>query len=103
MRKRGNAAAHMGFLNIIRRMALREKLSIHEIARRTGMSRKQQRRLKQLHADLVALGFDGPYSRAAAVSRSWQANRKREQQTTGRGTFVPLVVRSGGSIPVRLE
>lgn len=29
----------MGLLNIIRRMALREKLSTREIARRTGMSR----------------------------------------------------------------
>ncbi|NUH65522.1 hypothetical protein HTT03_09520 [Sulfitobacter sp. S0837] len=30
----------MGLLNIIRRMALREKLSTREIARRTGMSRE---------------------------------------------------------------
>ena len=29
----------MGLLNIIRRMALREKLPLREIARRTGMSR----------------------------------------------------------------
>lgn len=29
----------MGLLNIIRRMHLREKLSIREIARRTGLSR----------------------------------------------------------------
>jgi len=95
----------MGLLNIIRRMALREKLPIREIARRTGMSRntitkylnagtiepqfttperqskldpfaeklagwlkteagksrKQRHTCKQLHADLVALGFDGSY------------------------------------------
>ncbi len=93
----------MGLLNIIRRMALREKLSIREISRRTGLSRntvtkhlnsgtiepryatperpskldpfadklaawlgaeaaksrKQKRTLKQLHSDLVALGFTG--------------------------------------------
>ncbi|AVA24863.1 IS21 family insertion sequence transposase domain-containing protein (plasmid) [Rhizobium sp. NXC24] len=30
---------HMGLLNIIRRMALREKLSVREISRRTGLSR----------------------------------------------------------------
>ncbi|WP_246712091.1 MULTISPECIES: winged helix-turn-helix transcriptional regulator, partial [unclassified Rhizobium] len=29
----------MGLLNIIRRMALREKLSVREISRRTGLSR----------------------------------------------------------------
>ncbi len=95
----------MGLLNIIRRMALREKLSVREISRRTGLSRntiakylsagtiepkfavperaskldpfadklsgwlkteanrprKQRRTLKQLHADLMALGFTGSY------------------------------------------
>ena len=127
----------MGLLNIIRRMALREKLPIREIARRTGMSRntikkylnagtiephfaalarqsklesfadslprwlktegaksrKQRRTLKQIDADLVALGFDGSYGRVAVFARNWQADRQREQQTTGRGTFVPLVFR----------
>lgn len=124
----------MGLLNIIRRMALREKLPIREIARRTGLSRntirkylnagtieprfatperpskldpfaeklaawlkteagksrKQRRTLKQLHADLVALGFTGSYGRVAAFARQWRMDRQREQQTTGRGTFVPL-------------
>ncbi|MEE8614362.1 MAG: helix-turn-helix domain-containing protein, partial [Roseateles sp.] len=90
-------------LSVIRRWALREQLSIREIARRTGLSRntirkylrndtkapqykprvnssrldpfaeklagwlkteagksrKQRRTLKQLHADLMALGYDG--------------------------------------------
>ena len=129
----------MGLLNIIRRMHLREKLSIREIARRTGLSRntvtknlsadtveprfatparpskldpfaekltgwlkteagksrKQRRTLKHLHADLVALGFTGSYGRVAAFARQWRANRQREQQTMGRGTFVPLSVRPG--------
>lgn len=129
----------MGLLNIIRRMALREKLPIREIARRTGLSRntikkylnagtieprfatperpskldpfaerlaawlkteagksrKQRRTLKQLHADLVALGFAGSYSRVAAFARKWRVDRQREQQTTGRGTFVPLAFRPG--------
>ena len=129
----------MGLLNIVRRMALREKLSIREIARRTGLSRntvtkhlkagtiepkfvvpkrpsklddfadklagwlktetgnsrKQRRNLKQLHVDLVALGFTGSYGRVAAFARKWQADRQRDQQTTGRGTFVPLIFRAG--------
>jgi transposase len=129
----------MGLLNIIRRMSLREKLPVREIARRTGLSRntitkylkagtvepkfatpertskldafagklavwlqreagksrKQRRTLKQLHADLVALGFTGSYGRVAAFSRAWRADRQREQQTTGRGTFVPLAFRPG--------
>jgi transposase len=129
----------MGLSNIIRRMALREKLAIREIARRTGMSRntikkylnagtiephfatperqskldpfadklagwlktegaksrKQRHTLKQMHADLVALGFDGSYGRVAAFARNWRADRQRESQTTGRGTFVPLVFGPG--------
>ncbi len=129
----------MGLLNIIRRMSLREKLSIREIARRTGLSRntitkylnagtiepqfatperqskldpfaeklagwlkteaaksrKQRRTLKQLHADLVVLGFDGSYGRVAAFARDWRADRQREQQATGRGIFVPLSFRPG--------
>lgn len=35
----GNGVIHMGPLNVIRRMYLRQKLSIREIARRTGLSR----------------------------------------------------------------
>ena len=124
----------MGLLNIIRRMHLRQKLSIREISRLTGVSRntvakhlaantiepkfatperqskidpfaeklagwlkteagksrKQKRTMKQLHADLVTLGFTGSYARVAAFARRWKADRQREQQTTGRGTFVPL-------------
>ncbi len=129
----------MGLLNIIRRMALREKQSIREISRRTGLSRntiakylsagtieptftvperpskldpfadklaawlktetgksrKQRRTLKQLHSDLVALGFTGSYNRVAAFAREWRTDRQREQQTTGRGVFVPLSFRPG--------
>ncbi len=129
----------MAFLSIIRRWALREHLSIREIARRTGLSRntirkylrsgavepqfrvadrpskldpyavklsgwlkseagksrKQRRTAKQLYADLVALGYDGSYGRVAAFARAWRAERQREQQTAGRGTFVPLVFQPG--------
>ena len=58
-------------------------------------SRKQRRTVKQMHADLVALGFDGSYGRVAAFARKWKAERQREQQTSGRGTFVPLVFAPG--------
>lgn len=52
--------------------------------------RKQKQTLKQLHADLVSLGFEGSYNRVAAFAREWRADRQRELQTSGRGTFVPL-------------
>ncbi len=126
-------------LSVIRRWALREQLSIREIARRTGLarntirrylrgqeaepryakrvspskldpfasklsawlkaeagrSRKQRRTLKQMHSDLQALGYTGSYNRVAAFARSWHAQRQVAQQTTGRGTFVPLAFGPG--------
>ena len=57
--------------------------------------RKQKRTLKQLHADLVALGFGGSYGRVAAFAREWREDRQREQQTVGRGAFVPLAFQPG--------
>ena len=121
-------------LSVIRRWALREHLSLREIARRTGLSRntikkylrageaepryakrvspskldpfaeklagwlktetgksrKQRRTVKQMHADLAALGYDGSYNRVAAFARVWLARRQEAERTTGRGTFVPL-------------
>ena len=49
---------HMGLLNVIRRMALREKLPIREIARRTGLSRNTIR--KYLKAGTVEPRFSVP-------------------------------------------
>jgi transposase len=60
-----------------------------------GKSRKQKRTAKQMHADLMVLGYDGSYGRIAAFVRAWKADRQREQQTSGRGTFVPLVFAPG--------
>ena len=60
-----------------------------------GKSRKQKRTAKQMHADLVVLGYDGSYGRVAAFVRGWKIERQHEQQTSGRGTFVPLVFAAG--------
>ena len=60
-----------------------------------GRSRKQRRTVKQMHADLVSLGYDGSYNRVAAFAREWKADRQRDAQTSGRGTFVPLVFMPG--------
>jgi transposase len=58
-------------------------------------SRKQKRTAKQLYADLLSLGYGGSYGRVAAFVRDWKADRQREQHTSGRETFVPLVFQSG--------
>lgn len=58
-------------------------------------NRKQKRTMKQLHADLMSLGYDGSYSRVAAFAREWKADLQRELQTSGRGTYVPLAFDPG--------
>lgn len=58
-------------------------------------SRKERRTAKQMHADLVQLGFDGSYERVAAFVRNWKGERQRAQHTTDRGVFVPLVFQPG--------
>ncbi len=41
----------------------------------SAKSRKQRRSLKQIHADLQELGFEGSYDRVAAFSRQWRAGQ----------------------------
>lgn len=74
--------------------AFADKLA-HWLRIEAGKSRKQKRTTKQLYGDLTALGYDGSYDRVSAFVRDWKANRLREQQTSGRGTFVPLVFAAG--------
>ncbi|TDW33728.1 hypothetical protein LY39_03561 [Roseinatronobacter bogoriensis subsp. barguzinensis] len=45
--------------------------------------------------ELVKAGYDGSYERVAAFVRQWKGERQRAQNTTDRGTFVPLVFAPG--------
>jgi transposase len=74
--------------------AFAEKLSIW-LRAEAAKGRKQRRTAKQMHADLVVLGYDGSYNRVAAFVRAWKAERLRETQSSGRGTFVPLAFAPG--------
>ena len=60
-----------------------------------GKPRKQRRTLKQLHADLCALGFEGSYDRVAAFARRWRQEQQEQARTSGRGTFIPLRFAAG--------
>lgn len=126
-------------LSVIRRWHGRDRLSMREIARRTGLSRntirkylasgvtepkypvrnsaskldgyretlakwltreagrgrKRRRNLKQLHRDLVALGFDGSYDRVAAFARDWRQRERERANRASRGAFVPLTFAPG--------
>ena len=49
------------------------------LRREMGRTRKQKRTMKQLHADLVSLGYDGSYNRVAAFARDWRDDYRRQQ------------------------
>jgi len=60
-----------------------------------GKGRKQRRTAKQLHVDLVGLGFSGSYGRVAAFCKQWHDEQQALTKTAGRGTFVPLTFAPG--------
>ena len=60
-----------------------------------GKGRKQKRSLKQLHQDLVQLGFTGSYDRVTAFARRWRQEQQELARTAGRGTFIPLTFAPG--------
>ena len=61
----------------------------------TRKPRKERCSVKKMYEDLVELGYDGSYGRVAAFARAWRADRQVAEQTTGRGTFVPLIFEPG--------
>lgn len=53
-------------------------------------SRKQKRSLKQMHADLRLLGFDGSYDRVAAFARQWKLDQLDRVSSASKGTDAVL-------------
>ena len=70
----------------------------------TRKSRKERRTVKQMHADLVKLGYAGSYARVAAFARAWREDRHR---SCGANNWTRHVCAFGiptrRSVPVRLE
>jgi transposase len=58
--------------------------------RESRRHRKQRKTLKQLHSDLVQLGYTGSYDRVAAFARAWRQAQQEAQKTAANNTFVPL-------------
>ena len=129
----------MAILSSIRRWYFRDKLSLREIARRTGFSRntvrrylrgeiseplypkrqtpskldafadklaqwlsdavrtarKQRRSLKQMHADLCVLGFDGSYDAVARFAREWRRQQLELSKGASKHTYIPLQFKPG--------
>ena len=58
--------------------------------RESRRHRKQRKTLKQLHSDLVQLGYTGSYDRVAAFARGWRQEQQEAKKTAAKNTFVPL-------------
>lgn len=58
--------------------------------RESKRHRKQRKTVKQLHSDLVSLGYSGSYDRVAAFARTWHQQQQDAQKTAARHTYVPL-------------
>ena len=57
--------------------------------------RKHQRRVTQLHAQLVKQGYDGSYGRVASFVRKWRQAQQDAAKTAGKRAYVPLVFAAG--------
>ena len=58
--------------------------------RESRRHRKQRKTVKQLHSDLVQLGYTGSYDRVAAFARCWRQEQHEAKKTAARHTYVPL-------------
>ena len=58
--------------------------------RESRRHRKQRRTIKQLHRDLIGLGFTGSYDRVAAFARLWREQQQELKRTAGGKAYVPL-------------
>ena len=57
--------------------------------------RKQRKTIKQLHSDLIQLGYTGSYDRVAAFARSWRQAQQAAGKTAASRTYVPLAFAPG--------
>jgi transposase len=63
--------------------------------RESRRHRKQRKTLKQLHSDLMQLGYTGSYDRVAAFARHWRQEQQEAKRTAAKNTFVPLAFAPG--------
>lgn len=65
------------------------------LTRESKRNRKRRRNLRQLHRDLMVLGFEGSYDRVAAFARDWRQRERERAHQASRGTYVPLAFAPG--------
>lgn len=64
---------------------------LHRESRR---GRKQRKSAKQLHSDLVQLGYTGSFDRIAAFARQWRQEQRQHANTAGK-SYIPLRFKPG--------
>lgn len=93
----GTEVIHMGLLNVIRRLSLREKVAIREIARRTGLSRNTIKRY--LNAGTIEPKFSvperpsklDPFADKLAAWPKAEASTSRKQRRTLKHLHADLI------------
>lgn len=65
------------------------------LATEAKKGRKHKRCIKQLHRDLVQLGFSGSYDTVSRFSRRWRKAQREQNKTAGRGSYIPLIFAAG--------
>ena len=63
--------------------------------RESRRHRKQRKTAKQLHSDLIQLGYTGSYDRVAAFARCWRQSQQEANKTAASRTYVPLAFAPG--------
>ncbi|MET0010706.1 MAG: IS21 family transposase, partial [Candidatus Thiodiazotropha sp. 6PLUC4] len=63
--------------------------------RESRRHRKQRKNLKQLHRDLVQLGYTGSYDRVAAFARNWRQEQQEAKRTAAKHTYAPQAFAPG--------
>ena len=78
-----------------------DKLS-HMLRQEAGKSRKQKQTVKQLHADLTVLGYDGSYNRVAAFAKRGEGGAASRAADDRARRLRAAVVPARRGVPVRL-
>jgi len=60
------------------------------LLRESRRHRKRRKTIKQLHCDLMTLGYSVSYDRVAAFARRWRKAQRGAKLTLGQGAYVPL-------------